>query len=122
MRFLILVVLLTACTATREPAQPPQNAASPTAPAADKVTTPSAAPTPRNFVCERFAAINDKATCTPESTDEGEHHLHRARVAIDGQLISCVINDTSASVVCDFLIAVQQQPPPPAPPAKGKQR
>lgn len=93
------------------------------------MTTPADAGTSsaaRNFVCERFAEVNPKAICTPESTDEGGHHLHRARVAIDGQLISCVINDTAVSVVCDYLIAVAQQPPQPAPaeapktPAKGK--
>lgn len=123
MRVLILafVLVVAACTTSVPPSAPS------TTPVAAPISPPKAAPetapraAPRNFVCERFADINAKAICTPESTDEGEHHLHRARVAIDQQLISCVINDANASVMCADLIVIQQPPASaPAPTPKKK--
>lgn len=81
-------------------------------------------PAPRNFVCERFAAVNEKAVCTAELSDVGEFHAHTARVAIDQMLLSCFTNDRTPSVVCTDLIVVQptqqRSEEPKKPPAKKK--
>lgn len=140
MRSLILLVVLGACV--RQP--PPQSVASipaghPSEAAlhgdrihkakerADRYWAeqdPEPAPAPRNFVCESFAAVNPKATCTPEMTDVGQYHMHSARVVIDQTLIRCVINDAAASVVCAPLIySPPQEPAKDEPtPKKGKRK
>jgi len=122
MRALILIAfLLSACT--RYVAAPPKTPGSTPAPTSAKPT-----PAPRNFVCESFAAVNDKAACVPELTGAGQHKTHTARVTVDAQIIRCAINETTPSVVCSPLIWIPPAPeaapaPEPAKPAaKGKKK
>lgn len=118
MRSLILAIVLVGCVHR----QPQQIAApQPVAPAKEEPTAAAATPTLNpvtNLVCERFAIINPTAKCTPEDTAAGEHHLHRARVELGGQLIACVINDATPSIICSEAIIVSMQPPPPSEPSK----
>src|SRR5690606_22717779 len=81
-------------------------------PAPEPTATP--APAPRNFVCERFAALNPSAVCTPELTDAPPRHTHSARVVLDTQLIACMTDDTTPSIVCSEPVVVRMQPQPPA--------
>lgn len=116
MRLFALVLALSACT---------HYVAAPAQPSAPKAIKPDPATAQakkeRNFVCESFAAVNDKAACVPEMTDAGERHTHTARVTLDQQIIRCALNDATASVVCSPLIYF----PPPEPetqPSKAKSR
>lgn len=99
---LIISLALIACTH-------PQQATIPALPAPAKVEAPKAAPPPaeRNFVCERVAEEgNPKAKCTPEETGP---ELHRARVTIDGQTISCVLPAGANEAVCGHLFYQPEQ-------------
>ena len=113
MRLLILAFVLSACTM-------PQKAAS-VAPEPQPVVKPPVvkpAPAPRNFVCERFAALNPSAICTPELTDAPPRHTHSARVTLDTQLIACITDDTTPSIVCSEPVVVRMQPQPQTPAEK----
>lgn len=116
---LIIAFVLLGCT---RPA--PQ---APTPVQAPVVEPTKPAPPSRNFVCESFAAVNDKAICAPELSGDGDRSTHTARVTIDQQIIRCALNDTTPSIVCGPLIHIpQQQPaeptPKPSKPTKGKKR
>lgn len=138
MRLLILAIALVACSAAKDMTTTQQNAAAPTvqqkAADDDAASAASGAPAakpgelvakaaPRNFVCERFAYVNKNAQCFPEYSDAGDRHTHSARVVIDQQMIACIINDVTPSVVCTDLITVPApapQPEPPPPPSSAK--
>lgn len=108
MRYLVLAILA-ACTTTTA------------APSTHVEAKPDAGvPTPRNFVCERVAVANPNATCTPELTDAGEHHTHSARVTIDKNVVSCIVNDAQVGVVCGPLF-VEVRPAESAAPEATKQ-
>lgn len=103
-----ICVFLVACTAQAKPAP-----VAPTPPPLPPKVERPAPPPPRNFVCESFATVNPKAVCTAELTDAPPHSTHSARIAIDAQLIRCMLNSASPSIVCSDLIVVQMVPPPP---------
>ena len=117
MRLLISCLILTACHPAATPQLPQPIAAPVVRPAPEPTAAP--APAPRNFVCERFAALNPSAICTPELTDAPPRHTHSARVTLDTQLIACITDDTTPSIVCSEPIVVRMQPVP-APPADAK--
>jgi hypothetical protein len=87
-------------------------------------------PQPTNLVCDRVALLNKDAECTPELTDVGELHTHRARVKVTSKegtsLSACVLNDRTIAMQCDGLLPAEkpqaqpQQPAPAAEPAKAK--
>lgn len=104
LRLSLLVSLLVGCTHPAAPLAPHPQPAQPVA----KSEPAKPEPAPRNFVCERVSAEgNPKAICTPEVTTQD---LHRARVTIDGQTISCVLPAGANEAVCGHLF---YQPPPP---------
>jgi hypothetical protein len=84
--------------------------------AAPIVPVPLPVAKPRNFVCERLALENPKVPCEPELTDEGELHMHRARITIDGQTVVCGLPSNAISVGCGPMFV-----PAPAQPEVKKQ-
>lgn len=132
MRILILCLFLVACTVPQKAAP-----AAPAPAAPNEVTMAnaharemkarvardsSAAPPPHNTICERFAELNPEAVCTPELTDAPPNHTHKARIKLGTQLIACLTNVTTPSIVCSDPIVVQMQPQPKAeePPAQAE--
>lgn len=72
--------------------------------------TPPAPPPPRNFVCERLAVVNEKATCKPELSGVGDLSTHTARVTIDKDTLACALNAGQVSMVCAPLIYQAPKP------------
>src|SRR5687767_4071234 len=59
------------------------------------------APTPpRNLVCERVALLNAKADCKPEFTDEGDMHVHTARVTVEKTTLVCGLSVGQLAMAC----------------------
>lgn len=55
---------------------------------------------PVNLICKKFSAIDAKAACDPELTDDGPSHIHTATVTTQGQMLSCRQDTTLLGMMC----------------------
>lgn len=110
MRYLVLALVLVACTRPA-PVAPQQPYLVSTEPVAEKPEP--AKPEPTNLVCEAFRGVNEKALCAPHHTDVGELHIHTATITLQGQQLACRQDTTMLGVLCSDPIVIKQQPPPP---------
>lgn len=69
------------------------------------VACTGASPAPRNFVCERIAVLDPKATCQPELSDVGSGHVHTARVTQGTVTMSCAVSLGQYAMACGKLLA-----------------
>ena len=111
MRYLVLALVLVACTRPA-PVAPQQPAPAPVVDRDVKPENVSPAP-PTNLVCEAFKGVNPQALCAPHHTDVGELHIHTATITLQGQQLACRQDTTMLGVLCSDPIVIKQQPPPP---------
>lgn len=115
-----IAIIATACIQRPAPVAPQQPvpvvAAAP-APAPKPAELAKPEP-PRNFVCEAFKGVNDKAKCEPYVTTA---EAQTAMITLSGgQQLHCTY--TLKGVECHDPIIIVQQPPPPTQDKKPEAR